>query len=118
MVSKKKVAKQPVYDFTVENNHNFYANDVLVHNCFILVDEAQNLTRKGIRLILTRIAEGSIMVLNGDSDQVDLKNPDNSGFSWAVDRLSGKNSRIGIVKLDKSDVQRHPLITSIIENLY
>ena len=33
MLKIEKVKNRPVYDITVDKNHNFYANDILVHNC-------------------------------------------------------------------------------------
>ena len=33
LISYKQVKNENVYDITVEDNHNFYANNVLVHNC-------------------------------------------------------------------------------------
>ena len=85
-------------------------------NAFIFVDECQNLTKIGIKLIMTRISEGSMMVLNGDSDQIDI-DPRKSGFKWAIDNLSGKHADIRVVTLNKSDVCRHPLISTIVTYL-
>jgi len=113
----EKCEPEVVYDITVPGDHNFFANDVLSHNCFILIDEAQNLTRKGIKLMLTRIAENSIMSLNGDTDQIDLPRESDSGLNWAISALRGKSSSIGVVELSNRDIQRHPLIETIITNL-
>lgn len=88
-----------------------------IKNAFILIDEAQNLTKKGIKLMLTRISEGSSMALNGDTDQCDLPNPANSGLQWAVSALRGKHSRIGIAEMTVADIQRHPLIETIVTAL-
>ncbi len=88
-----------------------------LHNAFILIDEAQNLTKKGIKLLMTRIADGSTMLINGDSDQCDLPHVNDSGFAPAVASLRGKNPRIGVVTMDASDIQRHPLIHVILTNL-
>ncbi len=88
-----------------------------IRNAFILIDEAQNLTRKGIRLMMSRISEGSVMAINGDDDQCDLPNPEDSGLQWAVDRLRGKEAEIGIAQMSDNDIQRHPLIKSILTNL-
>lgn len=88
-----------------------------LHNAFILIDEAQNLTKKGIKLLMTRIADGSCMLINGDSDQIDLPHIGDSGFAPAVTALKGKDPKIGVVTLDKSDIQRHALIHVILTNL-
>lgn len=86
-------------------------------NTFMLIDEAQNLTKTGIKLLMTRIGEGSTMVLNGDATQIDLPHYRESGLQWAIDRLIGKNPRIGVVTMSREDVQRHPIITTILDNL-
>jgi phosphate starvation-inducible PhoH-like protein len=106
-----------VYDITVPGDHNFFANKVLSHNCFVLVDEAQNLTKVGIKLVMTRISTGSKMVLNGDSQQIDLPKNKESGLQWAADRLVGKSNRISVAEMSRDDVQRHPIISTILDNL-
>lgn len=88
-----------------------------IKNAFILIDEAQNLTRKGIKLMMTRISEGSMMAINGDADQIDLKDKNDSGLAWAISNLRGKDSEIGIVEMTESDIQRHPLIRTILRAL-
>lgn len=88
-----------------------------IKNSFILIDEAQNLTRKGIKLMMTRISEGSMMVINGDDDQVDLKDPRDSGLAWAVECLRGRDSEIGIVQMTEADIQRHRLVSVIVKAL-
>jgi len=57
------------------------------------------------------------MVLNGDAFQIDLPKNKESGLQWAADKLVGKNSRIAVVELSRDDVQRHPIITTILDNL-
>jgi ribonucleoside-diphosphate reductase alpha chain len=44
MIKIEKVKNRPVYDITVKKNHNFYANDILVHNCAEIV-EATGITK-------------------------------------------------------------------------
>jgi hypothetical protein len=44
MIKIEKVKNRPVYDITVNKNHNFYANDILVHNCAEIV-EATGVTK-------------------------------------------------------------------------
>lgn len=84
---------------------------------FILVDEAQNLTKVGMKLVMTRISTGSKMVLNGDAQQIDLPKNKESGLQWAADKLVGKNSRISVATMGRDDVQRHPVIFTILDNL-
>ena len=88
-----------------------------IKKSFIIADECQNMTHNGIKLLMTRISDGSIMALNGDAEQIDLTNQKDSGLQWALNALSGKSSDIGVVELYESDIQRHPLISTILKYL-
>ena len=94
-----------------------YGRGATICQAAVIADEAQNLTRKGMKLLLTRIGEGSIMIVNGDDDQCDLPNPKDSGLIWAVECLRGKDPDIGVVQMTDADIQRHPLIRTILANL-
>lgn len=85
-------------------------------NSFIIADEAQNLTHKGFKLFMTRIAEGSYMAINGDSDQIDIDEKE-SGLDDTIQSLRGKSAEISVVELDDRDIQRHPIIRVILDNL-
>src|SRR3954463_986577 len=56
-------------------------------HAFIIVDEAQNTSRLQMKMVLTRIGEGSRMAVTGDPSQVDLVNPNDSGLAHAVSIL-------------------------------
>jgi phosphate starvation-inducible PhoH-like protein len=111
------VTKKLLDDGKIEFLPTAYCRGRNLRDCFILIDEAQNLTRKGIKLLLTRLAENSIMSLNGDTDQIDLPRESDSGLNWAISSLRGKSSSIGVVELSMRDIQRHPLIETILNNL-
>ena len=51
-------------------------------NCFVVVDEGQNITDRQMQLLLGRICTGSKMVICGDLSQVDLKDKKQSGFNF------------------------------------
>ena len=94
-----------------------YCRGRTLKNAYIIIDEAQNLTHKGIKLLLTRIGHGSLMAINGDTDQVDLPRPSDSGLQWAIDCLKGSVAEIGIVEMTSADNQRHPLIKEMLSRL-
>lgn len=85
------------------------------NDTFIIVDEAQNMTKNQMKMLLTRIGLGSTMVITGDPDQFD------NGFEFnglidILNRLQRVHVEdIGIVKFCASDVQRHPIIQHILE---
>ena len=83
-------------------------------NSFVIVDEAQNTTSIQMKMVLTRIGEGSRMVINGDLSQIDLPKGQISGLNESKKILS-KIKDIGIISLDANDVIRHPIVAKIIK---
>ena len=83
-------------------------------NSFVIVDEAQNTTSVQMKMVLTRIGEGSRMVINGDLSQVDLPKGQISGLRESKEILN-KIKDIKIISLEASDVIRHPIVAKIIK---
>ena len=83
-------------------------------NAFVVLDEAQNATGMQMKMFLTRLGEGSRMVITGDRTQVDLPRGQVSGLSEA-ERLLGGIDRIAFNYFTSKDVVRHPLVARIIE---
>ena len=82
-------------------------------HAFVIVDEAQNASRAQMKMVLTRIGEGSRMAVTGDPTQIDLPNPQDSGLAHAVSLLEGVKG-IGVVRFGSEDVVRHPLVERIV----
>ena len=57
-------------------------------HCYVILDEAQNTTPMQMRMFLTRLGEGSRMIVTGDPSQTDLPGGQKSGLNDAVDTLS------------------------------
>ena len=83
-------------------------------NSFVIIDEAQNTTPIQMKMILTRIGEGSKMIVNGDLSQVDIPNGIESGLSTAIKTLR-EVKFIKLIKLSEKDVIRHPIVAEIIK---
>jgi len=81
---------------------------------FVVLDEAQNATSMQMKMFLTRLGEGSRMVITGDRSQVDLPRGVMSGLRDAERLLSGI-SKISFNYFTSKDVVRHPLVAAIIE---
>ena len=81
---------------------------------YVILDEAQNATETQIKMFLTRLGKNTTMVVNGDPTQIDLPNSKISGLMNSANVLSNIDE-IKIVKFDALDVQRHPLVSKIIE---
>ncbi len=79
----------------------------------IILDEAQNTTVQQMKMFLTRMGNGSKIIVTGDVTQVDLPKQMRSGLTDAVHRLKDL-SRIKIVYLSQKDIVRHPLVHQIV----
>jgi phosphate starvation-inducible protein PhoH and related proteins len=82
-------------------------------HAFVILDEAQNTTPVQMKMFLTRLGEGSRMVVTGDPTQVDLPPGARSGLADALEALRGVES-IGIVRFTEKDVVRHPLVARVV----
>ena len=83
-------------------------------NAFVVLDEAQNATTMQMKMFLTRLGEGSRMVITGDCSQVDLPRNVPSGLADA-ERLLKSIKKISFNYFTSKDVVRHPLVGKIIE---
>jgi phosphate starvation-inducible PhoH-like protein len=80
---------------------------------FIILDEAQNCSRDQLKMALTRIGEGSKMVITGDLDQSDVQG---DGLGQVIRCLQGM-PRTGICEFRRSDIVRNPMISEILRRL-
>nr|WP_203595342.1 PhoH family protein [Salipiger sp. PrR002] len=83
-------------------------------NAFVVLDEAQNATTMQMKMFLTRLGEGSRMVITGDRSQVDLPRGVQSGLRDA-ERLLNHIPDISFNYFTAADVVRHPLVAKIID---
>ena len=91
----------------------FMRGRTLAH-CYAILDEAQNTTAAQMKMFLTRMGEGTRMVVTGDLTQVDLPPGIPSGLRDALDTLEGIPG-IGVVRFSSRDVVRHPLVARIVD---
>ena len=91
-----------------------YMRGRTLNNSYVILDEAQNTTKEQMKMFLTRMGEGSRMIITGDVTQIDLPAEKKSGLKHAVSILKNVVG-IGIVNLSYKDVVRHPLVMKIIK---
>lgn len=91
-----------------------YMRGRTLENAFIILDEAQNTTPEQIKMFLTRLGNGSKMVITGDVTQIDLPNKQLSGLIQAIDVLKNVDD-IAIQHFNEKDVVRHKLVQDIIK---
>lgn len=91
-------------------------------NAYVILDEAQNCTQEQMRMALTRLGEGSKMIVTGDPKQIDLRGPNGmtaqeiSGLPWALQKLEGVMG-IGVQYFTAADVVRSPVVARIVTAL-
>jgi phosphate starvation-inducible PhoH-like protein len=95
-----------------------YARGINLHNAFIILEEAQNITFHQFKLLLTRIGEGSKMIVSGDHKQSDLYDDKKYSLATVIGRLKNANiEEIGFVELGLDDIVRSGLVGKIIRAL-
>ncbi|WP_235371579.1 PhoH family protein [Pseudoflavonifractor phocaeensis] len=91
-----------------------YMRGRTLKSMFLLCDECQNMSLSQHLMILTRLGEGSKMVLTGDVTQIDLPSPEDSGLERCAQILEGIED-IKVIRLSGADVVRHRLVGKIID---
>ena len=84
-----------------------------LNETFIILDEAQNATRTQIKMFLTRMGQGSKIVVTGDTTQVDLPDHLAGGLPDAIKRLKSIDG-VDVVRLRGRDILRHRLVSEIV----
>jgi len=110
----KELTLQMVDRGTIEIAPLAYMRGRTLSNAFVILDEAQNSTHEQMMMFLTRLGDGSRMVITGDTTQVDLPSTKQSGLKEAA-RILGNIQDLQIFRFDSQDVVRHPLVQSIID---
>lgn len=100
---------EKVYNIEVEDNNNYFANMTLVHNC-------QNTTPKEMKTLISRMGEGTKLVILGDSDQIDLRlyEDEECGLDDAIDRLHGIEM-INLIEFNEDEIVRDPFLIEIMK---
>ena len=92
-----------------------YMRGRTLNDAVIILDEGQNATIPQMKMFLTRMGQNARIVVTGDVTQVDLPPGTDSGLAHAGGVVCETCRGIGAVKLDRSDIVRHPLVQAIVE---
>ncbi|MDE7163357.1 MAG: PhoH family protein [Clostridia bacterium] len=90
-----------------------YMRGRTLSNAFIILDEAQNTTKEQMKMFLTRLGDGSKMVITGDASQIDLPEGKKSGLIHATSLLKEVEG-ISVINLTDKDVVRNTLVMRIV----
>ena len=112
-IGKEQVTKL-IEKGTIEVAPLAYMRGRTLDNAIIILDEAQNATLTQMKMFLTRLGFGSKMIVTGDLSQIDWPNKNHSGMTEAIDLLDDIKG-IKMVRFQREDVMRHPLVFKIIE---
>jgi phosphate starvation-inducible PhoH-like protein len=84
-------------------------------NSVIIADEMQNATPSQMKMLLTRLGQGSKMIITGDLQQADR--PSNNGLLEFLGLYNGfENHRyVDIVHFTKEDIERHEAVKEILD---
>lgn len=104
-----------IQDGTIEISPLAFMRGRTFKHAWIIADEMQNATPAMIKMLLTRIGEGSRIMITGDVEQADRARRDN-GLLDLIKRLKTQPvNGLEVCLLDTRDVQRHPIIGPILD---
>ena len=84
-----------------------------LNDAVVILDEAQNTTTQQIKMFLTRMGQGTKMIITGDMTQIDLPRNVKSGLKEATEVLKNVKG-ISIIQMNEKDIVRHKLVTRIV----
>ena len=119
IVGKDKATKL-LADNKVEISVLNFLRGVNLENCYVILDEAQNVSPMQIKTLMTRISNNCKMIMQGDLSQCDkyktngVTNYEKSGFYDAWFRLKGVEG-VNHMEFDREDSVRHPLVKRILK---
>lgn len=85
-------------------------------DCWIVFDEAQNSTVNQMKMILTRLGEGTKIIVTGDLNQTDRQFKNNNGLTDIVAKIKSSNSGVfGLSEFTTRDVQRSQAVKEVLK---
>jgi len=91
-----------------------YMRGRTLNEAYMILDEAQNTSVAQMKMFLTRMGNGSRIVVSGDTTQIDLPPHTKSGLVDALERLRSIPG-IAAIELTNADIVRHPLVQRIVD---
>jgi phosphate starvation-inducible PhoH-like protein len=110
----QKSIETMLYEGTIEISPLAYMRGRTFKNSYIIADECQGCTANQMKMLLTRLGEGSKMVVTGDLAQADRGT--NNGLYDFIKRIKGNNlSYIDIIEFNHKDIERHPAVGEVLK---
>ena len=112
---QKKDIENMLYEEVIEISPLAYMRGRTFKNAYIIADEMQNATQNQMKMLLTRLGEGSQMVVTGDLNQADrLKDNGLINFIELLKQHRGLE-HIDVVYFDSKDIERHEAVKEVLE---
>ena len=111
-----KTIKQYLEEGVIEISPLAFMRGRTFKKAFIIADEMQNATPNQMKMLLTRLGEGSQMVITGDIKQADRKDKDNGLLDFKQLLAKFKNSEyIALTEFINQDIERHPAVKEVLD---
>ena len=110
----KKTIQGFIEDGQIEISPLAFMRGRTFKNAFIIGDEMQNATPSQVKMLMTRIGGNSRIVITGDVNQTDRPG-DKNGLVDFMNRYQFNMPGIAYIKFNKADVERHPIIETILQ---
>lgn len=104
-----------VEDGTIEVSPLAYMRGRTFKNAYVILDESQNTTPEQMKMALTRIGEGSSMVITGDLQQHDRGYEKNGLLDFIERYAKNRKGAMSICYFEKKHVERDPLVSEILD---
>lgn len=114
MVGDEDIIDSLIEEGVIAFRHVGFLRGSNFNNVVALIDEAQNLTKEELYLLLTRIGDNSKLVLIGDSKQTDIPDSGLEEVIGMIDDLKG----VSVTRFTADDCVRHGIVKEIIKRFY
>lgn len=113
----KKTIKKMIEVGEIEAVPLAYMRGRTFRDSFVILDEAQNITKVQMSMFLTRFGVNTKACVVGDLKQSDLINPRDNGLRWAKEKLEPSNY-VTNIHFDEEQVVRSRLVKDVMKYLY
>lgn len=114
-----KAIQQMIQDGVIEISPLAYMRGRTFKHAYIIADEMQNATPNQMKMLLTRIGDGSRMAVTGDVHQTDKRDTENGLLDFAFLFNSyggmGKSRYITFTRFNNTDIERHPAVSEVLD---
>ena len=111
-----KEIKTMIEEMVIEISPLAFMRGRTFKNSYIIADEMQNATPNQMKMLLTRIGEGSRMVVTGDIQQTDRKEAQNGLLDFSkLYQIYKRSEYINMVEFNYTDIERHPAVKEVLD---